>query len=180
MLTDKALVWRFNRGSTDALRSIYEKFKNDLLGLAIALLKDKSAAEDVVHDVFVSFAQTAGQFELKGSLKGYLSVCVANAARDRNKRRSQRNERLCDVEDAGLAADDPVFSAVRDEEAIRLNVLMASLPYEQREIVVLHLHHGMKFRQIAEMRNESINTIQSRYRYGLDKLRSMLNGEVEK
>ena len=162
------------------MRSIYELYKNDLLGLAVALLKDKSAGEDVVHDVFVSFAQRAGRFELKGSLKGYLSVCVANAARDKNKHISRRDERLCDVEDFGLAADNPVYSAVNKEEALHLNELLGELPFAQREVVVLHLHHGMKFRQISDMRDESINTIQSRYRYGLDKLRSLLNSEVEK
>jgi len=157
------------------LRSIYELFKDDLLGLAFGLLKDKAGGEDVVHDVFVSFAQTAGRFELKGSLKGYLSVCAANAARDRNRRRSGRDERLYDIEDVELAGNDPVYSAVRDEEAMRLNGLLGELPYEQREIVVLHLHHGMKFRQIAELQDESINTVQSRYRYGLDKLRALLS-----
>ncbi len=57
---------------------------------------------------------------------------------------------------------------------------MALLPYEQREVLMLHLHSGMKFRQIAETQGVSTNTVQGRYRYGLDKLRSMLNGEVTK
>ena len=86
MLEDKILVFRFNRGSKDALRRIYEKYKDDSLGLAVALLNDISLAEDVVHDVFVSFAQSAGTFNLTGSLKSYLSACVANRARDRNRK----------------------------------------------------------------------------------------------
>ncbi|MHC4501435.1 MAG: hypothetical protein ACYS21_20280 [Planctomycetota bacterium] len=44
---------RFNRGSKDALRRIYEKYKDDLLGLAVTLLRDRSVAEDIVHDVFL-------------------------------------------------------------------------------------------------------------------------------
>ena len=59
MLEDKLLVLRFKRGSSDALVSIYQKYKNDLLGLAIALSHDRTIAEDVLHDVFVSFAQRA-------------------------------------------------------------------------------------------------------------------------
>ncbi len=88
MVEDKILVWKFNRGSKDALRRIYEKYKDDLLGLAITLLRDRSFAEDVAHDVFVSFARTVGTFHLSGTLKGYLSTCVANRARDRNRLRS--------------------------------------------------------------------------------------------
>ena len=55
---------------------------------------------------------------------------------------------------------------------------MAQLPYDQREAVILHLQAGMKFREIANSQNVSINTIQSRYRYGLERLRSLLDGKV--
>jgi len=48
------------------------------------------------------------------------------------------------------------------------------LPYEQRETITLHLHGGLTFREIAEHQDVSINTAQSRYRYGLDRLRSIL------
>ena len=58
-----------------------------------------------------------------------------------------------------------------------MNNALAELPYEQREVVILHVQGGMKFRAIAKSRNVSINTIQSRYRYGLDKLRSLLNSD---
>jgi RNA polymerase sigma-70 factor (ECF subfamily) len=55
---------------------------------------------------------------------------------------------------------------------------MTKLPYEQREAIILRLQGDMKFRQIAEMQGVSIKTSLSRYKYGLDKLRSMMNGEV--
>jgi len=57
---------------------------------------------------------------------------------------------------------------------------MGKLPYEQREVVILHLRAGMRFREIARLQGISVNTIKGRYRYGLDKLRSILNGEMEK
>lgn len=94
MLEDKILIFRFNRGSREALRRIYIKYKNDLLGLAVALLNDVSSAEDVVHDVFVSFSQSVGTFNLTGSLKSYLSTCVANRARDRNRKKYQSDSTL--------------------------------------------------------------------------------------
>jgi len=54
-MEDKLLVIRCKRGSAEALGRIYEKYKTDMLVLAMALLNDKSAAEDVMHDVFLSF-----------------------------------------------------------------------------------------------------------------------------
>ncbi|MBW7988608.1 MAG: sigma-70 family RNA polymerase sigma factor [Planctomycetes bacterium] len=174
---DNILVWKFNRGSKDALRRIYEKFKDDLLGLAISLLRDRSLAEDVVHDVFVSFGGTVGSFGLSGTLKGYLSTCVANSARDRNRLRS----RLAGpdvVETACCDSDGPIENAIGIEESGELQDLLARLPYEQCEVIVLHLHHEMRFREIAKALGISINTVQSRY--GLDKLRSILNSVVTK
>lgn len=180
MVEDKILVWRFNRGSKDALRSIYEKYKDDLFGLAVSLLRDRSVAQDVVHDVFVSFARSCGAFRLNGTLKGYLSTCVANSARDRNRLKSGRDTGLDKVEAVSLNPDGPMQYAMECEESDKLQDLLARLPYEQREVIVLHLHQGMRFREIAKGLDVSINTVQSRYRYGLDKLRSLLNSEVEK
>jgi RNA polymerase sigma-70 factor (ECF subfamily) len=180
MVEDKILVWKFNRGSKDALRRIYEKYKNDLLGLAITLLRDRSLAEDVVHDVFVSFAGAVGTFHLSGTLKGYLSTCVANNARDRNRLRSGRDAGPDVAEAAGSNSNGPMEHAIGHEESGWLNDLLDRLPYEQREVIVLHLHHEMRFREIAKSLGISINTVQSRYRYGLDKLRSILNSMVTK
>jgi RNA polymerase sigma-70 factor (ECF subfamily) len=56
---------------------------------------------------------------------------------------------------------------------------MMELPDEQREIVVLHLQGRMPFREIARLQGISVNTAMSRYRYGLDKLRSALDGELK-
>jgi RNA polymerase sigma factor (sigma-70 family) len=180
MVEDRILVWKFNRGSKDALNRIYEKYKDDLLGLAVTLLRDRSVAEDIVHDVFVSFARGCGTFHLSGTLKGYLSTCVANEARDRNRLKSGRDAGLDATEAFASDSAGPAEYAIGREESKKLQDLLGRLPYEQREVVVLHLRHGMRFREIAKALDVSINTVQSRYRYGLERLRSILNGEINK
>jgi RNA polymerase sigma-70 factor (ECF subfamily) len=179
-IDEKKLIWKFNRGSKDAFQVLYEKYKDDLLGLAITLLRDRSLAEDVVHDVFVSFAGTTGSFRLSGTLKGYLSTCVANTARDRNRLRSSKDVGLDDAESIHSDSDDPVEHAIDCEQTEQSTQLLGRLPYEQREIIVLHLHQEMRFKEIAEALGISINTVQSRYRYGLDKLRSIISSMVTK
>ena len=180
MVEDRILVWRFNRGSKDALRRIYEKYKDALMGLAVTMLRDRTIAEDIVHDVFVSFAGTVGTFHLSGTLKGYLLTCVANRVRDSHRLRSERDVGLNFVDAISSSSDGPVDDAISGEESGQLQDLLARLPYEQREVIVLHLHHGMRFGEIAKALDVSINTLQSRYRYGLDKLRSIVNGGATK
>jgi RNA polymerase sigma-70 factor (ECF subfamily) len=179
VLEDKRLIWKFNNGDRGVLRRIYEKYKNDLVALASALLNDKTAAEDAVHDVFVNFI-TAESFRLTGSLKGYLATCVANNARNRNKARQQRKTISLDKAEAVASdSDGPDCSAILSEQVSHLISSLEQLPYEQREVLVLHLYSGLKFRVIAKCQGVSVNTAQGRYRYGLDKLRSLLNGEAK-
>ena len=83
MLEDELLKWKFRRGSKEALARIYEKYLDTMLTLAAGLLHDVSEAQDVVHDVFVSFAKSAGDFRVRGSLSGYLATSVVNRVRDR-------------------------------------------------------------------------------------------------
>ncbi|MHC4511281.1 MAG: RNA polymerase sigma factor [Planctomycetota bacterium] len=103
---------------------------------------------------------------------------MANCARDRNRLRAGRDVGLDAAEVMKSSSDGPMEYAVSREESSRLDDLLACLPYEQREIIVLHLHQEMRFREIAEAFGVSVNTVQSRYRYGLDKLRSMKNSVV--
>ena len=180
MLEDKLLVWKFNRGNRDCLRIIYEKYKDDLVTLAAALLTNVGAAEDVVHDVFVSFIKSAETFRLTGSLKGYLAACVANKARNKNKADRRRTGTPLDKTDPVTDSSGPESSAIFGEELSRLSEALGRLPYEQREVLILRAYSGMKFRAIARHQNVSVSTVQGRYRYALDKLRSMLNGEVKK
>ncbi len=180
MLEDKLLIWKFNRGSRNVLRGIYEKYKDDLVTLAAALLNDVSSAEDVVHEVFVSFIESSRKFRLTGTLKGYLATCVANNARNRNKARRTHQGIALDQENPAKAdSSNPEFTAIFGEELRQLSWALGQLPYEQREVLLLHTYNGMKFKAIARQQSVSINTVQGRHRYALDKLRSMLNGEIK-
>jgi len=180
MLEDEILKWKFNYGSRDALCRIYEKYQDYLLTLALALLNDVNLAEDVLHDVFVNFAQSAKNFRLPGSLKGYLAACIINRARDRIRTQKRQPRRLDDSSLLTSDADGPELSVIGSEQSIRLNNALAQLPYPQREAVILHHHGAMKFREIAQLQGVSVNTAQGHYRYGLNKLRTLLNSEYEK
>ena len=178
MLQDKLLIWKFNRGRKEVLRHIYEKYKDDLVTLAAALLTDVHSAEDVVHDVFVSFLKSFDKFRLTGSLKGYLATCVANNARNKNKANRGHQSIEGQAVEAESESNNPGAAAIFGEQLRQLSCALGQLPYEQREVLILHVYSGMKFRAIAKSQDVSINTVQGRYRYALDKLRSMLNNEV--
>ncbi len=180
MLEDEILKWKFKSGSSEALARIYEKYVDALLTLAMGLLNDPSEAEDVVQDIFARFARSANGFTLRGSLKAYLTTAVVNGVRDRVRREKRRPG--ASSQDVPLASTSrgPDEALIFTEDAARLSDALTELPHEQRETLMLKLKSNMKFRDIAKIQGVSINTVQGRYRYGLQKLRASLNGEVEK
>ncbi len=174
MLDEKRLIQELKQGSKDALRRIYMEYKDNLLTIAASMLHDTYAAEDVLHDVFVSFAGGIGSLQLRGSLRNYLIASVVNRVRDQFRKKKHH---MVDLEEAGQFPSDsigPEQSAVFGEEAGRLTDALARLPLEQQETIVLHLNAGMKFKEIAQMQKIPLSTVQGRYRYGLEKLRTIL------
>jgi len=179
MLEDKLLVLRCRRGDKDAMCRVYDKYKDYLFTLARALLSEQAEAEDVVHDAFVAFARLARGFRLTGSLKGYLATCVVNGARDQLRARTRWAKVQERARPALAAPDNPQQDAAEVEDVMRLREALRQIPYEQREAVLLRVKGGIKFRDIAKLQGVSISAVHARYRYGLDKLRSLSNGEVK-
>jgi RNA polymerase sigma-70 factor (ECF subfamily) len=179
VLEDRLLIWKLRQGSNAALCRIYEKYRDDLLRLAVSLSNDAATAEDIVQDVFVSFLRQAQQFRLTGSLKSYLATCVANRAR--NVKRTDRVRKAVGLDEAVNIATEswrPDQWIVCSEELRQMAAALALLPDEQREAITLHLQGGLKFREIAAFQHVPLKTALSRYRGGLLKLRSLLNSEV--
>lgn len=177
MLRDRILIRKAKRGQRQAFGQIYERYRDTLLTVAMSLMSDPDMAQDVVQDVFVKFVESLDRFELRGRLKAYLATCVANSARDRLRQIARHGS----VERDGQVEPQPrpLDMAIRNEQLRRLADELAQLPYEQREVVALKVHGGLSFRAIARQRNIRLGTVQSRYRYALDRLRAKMNGKVK-
>ena len=180
MLDDKRLILDLQHGSKEALREIYVRYKDNLLTIAAVLLHDSHAAEDILHDVFITLATAAKRLEFRVSLKNYLIVSVANRVRDKYRKKTHN---FVGLEEAGQITSDsngPEHSAILGEQLQILIDALYRLPFEQREVIIFHLTGGLKFREIAKMLDISTSTVQGRYRYGIARLKTELNGEHEK
>jgi len=176
MLEDHILLYRSRRGDRQAFDRLYEKHLDALLTVAMSLLGHAGDAEDVVQEVFTSFVASLATFRLRGSLRGYLAICVANKCRDLLRRRGRGP---AGVEPPARTVDDPepLALAIRAEEVLRMEQALGRLPYEQREVIALHIHGGLTFRAVARALQVPLGTVQSRYRYALNSLKTALDGE---
>ena len=178
-MKNRLLIERCKQGDTEALQSIYDRYRESLLVVAMALTGNLAEAEDILHDVFLGFVHNLDRFKLSGKLKAYLAVCVVNQARNHLKRANLRQ--ASDVDQVEIVARDqrnPVNTAICNEQVHLISQAMVRLPMEQRSVIALHLRMGMTFREIGKHLQLSVPTAKSRYRYGITKLRSILNQEV--
>ncbi len=180
MLEDELLKLRFKTGRVDALERIYEKYRDPLLTLAMQLLNDAGAAEDAVQDVFVSLVRSRPTFRLHGSLRSYLATCVLNRARDYLRKGKRRGPVECAAADRPVASDtaSPDGRLLSNERSRLVARALARLPEEQREVIALHLNGQLRLREIAKLQDVPLTTVRGRYRHGINRLRSILNGRL--
>jgi RNA polymerase sigma-70 factor (ECF subfamily) len=159
---------------------IYDKYKLDLLKLAMLLTGNIHHSEDAVQDVFVRLAESYDRISDHGNLKNFLITCLIN--RIRTLRRDSQRHQTAQFDGAATTTSrisPPHQWAVANEQMQRISEAMRQLPVEQREVVTLRFEGEMGFGDIARIQNVSVNTVQGRYRYGMEKLRSLLKSEVE-
>lgn len=159
----------------DSLAALYDQHAAGLYAYVLTITADEAEAEDIVHEVFERvIARRQRLFGLRNPA-GYMYRSARNAAYDRLRHRAVR-ERVkdCMTPPTILEPVDPLAEA---EETQRVNEALATLPLEQREVVLLRFYQDMTFRQIARVMGSSTNTAASRCRYALAKLRELLGEE---
>ena len=176
MMEDRHLIRQFKRGSPEALAAIYDKYVGLLVKVAGGMLNDRPSAEDIVHDTFVKLAQSAKTLAIQGSLKAYLVTCVTKRVRDQFRKKVLP---VSNASEKAVSINDPEQIMMHHETGQMIRQALAALPDEQRDVIVLRVQADLTFREIAEMLGIPENTAQSRCCYGMEKLKHLLNGELE-
>jgi RNA polymerase sigma-70 factor (ECF subfamily) len=153
---------------TARLRTFYLRHRQELFSYALSITRNRATAEEAVH---TAFARLLEKPRAPLRLKAYVFRSVRNAAID--QWREERAGRDAYLELAGRpgSAEGPAGGVGEDEELYRA---MDALSEDERECIVLKIHQGMTFREIAAVRGVSINTAASWYRRGLDRMRAAL------
>ena len=144
---------------------LYDEYGASLFRYALMLLADHATAEDAVQQVFSAVMRQKGALD---NAAHYLRRAVRNECYSALRRR---------VAQPVLAKPllEPIsVEAVSVDQRIALERAIVTLPPEQREVIHLHVFEGMSFQETADATGESINTVASRYRYALEKLRNEL------
>ncbi|MCW3017647.1 MAG: sigma-70 family polymerase sigma factor [Solirubrobacterales bacterium] len=166
------------RGDADAFQLIYDRHARVAFSLAYRMTGDRSAAEDVVQEAFLSFWRSSARYDFtRGSVRTWVLGIVHKRAIDNLRRSLVHSKRRASdegVEERFAAAEFTDVEVARRDEASEVRTALQTLPPEQSKVIELAYFGGFTHSEIAEMMETPIGTIKGRMRLGLEKLRQQL------
>ncbi len=178
-----ALVARTVNGEGDALAALYDATAPLVHGLALRILGDRGAAEEVTADVYLQVWRQAVRYDAtRGTPLAWLLMLARSRAIDRLRARAGR---LRDLESAQAAEALPSLAAGPDEDAVvaeRRRIVVAALGRlapEQRAPIELAYYAGKSHSEIAIVLGLPLGTVKTRIRLGMTRLRDVLAAAFE-
>ncbi len=156
-----------------AVESLWNYYASDLFAFLQAVLCSRHDAEDVLQTVFLTIARKRHRLAGASNLDAYVYRIARNeAARFASHRKKEQRTRV-ESESWLMVAESRLESS---DLAEQLQAALARLPQPQREAIVMKVYKQKTFLDISRILGLSANTVASRYRYGMEKLRTLLRG----
>ncbi len=167
--SDLSLVARIRAGDESAMAQLYDRCSSIVYAVALRVLGDTGAAEDVLQDVFLQLWRRPSQFDsTRGQMAAWLSVIARNRAIDRLRQRTPDT----DLEDVVLSVQpDLEGEAERSRVMQKVRGVLASMPVPQRSALEMAYFEGLTHSEIASRTGEPLGTVKTRIRSGLLLLR---------
>ena len=157
----------------EAFETLYNELSKFVYSVSYNILHDTFLAEDCVHDTFLHIKNSAHRFEKGRSVKSWVFAIARNVSLTLYK--SQK--RTVSIDDdivKNFSVDD--FSD-KSDTAVLVREIIMTLKEKDREIILMHLNEGMKFREIAQVLDVPLGTVIWRYNYILSKIRKKIDLE---
>jgi RNA polymerase sigma-70 factor (ECF subfamily) len=167
--TDVSLVWAIRSGDESALATLYDRYSSIVYAVALRVLSDTGAAEDVLQEVFMQLWRNPGVFDSsRGNLGAWLGVISRNRAIDILRKRRPET----DIADVVVSVEpDMAGDAERARAMERVRGALGSMPAAQRSALEMAYFEGLTHTEIAARTGEPLGTIKTRIRAGLQALR---------
>lgn len=179
--TDRQLIEAYIRGNEECFQELLKRYKSRVFGKISIYIKDRAAAEDIFQDTFLKaiHALKEGQYNEEGKFSAWIMRIAHNLCIDyfRNKKKMPMTRGNDDYDPFDYISSG---DKTTEEQAINKQVLsdtkklLAQLPDEQREIVMMRLYYDMSFKEISDSLDISINTALGRMRYALINMRKLI------
>lgn len=175
--SDGELLTQIAAGDVHAVGELYDRYASTLFPIALRIVRDRTEAEDLLHDAFVAVNDRAAQYAPdRGSVIAWLVTLVRNLSIDRTRRRDRRGSLARDViaHEPPASARDPERLTSEASERDKIRRALSTLPEAQRQTLEVAFFEGLSYPEIAARENVPLGTIKSRAARALAALREAL------
>ena len=159
-----------------ALELIYNLMGQQIYGYILSIVCSEHEAEDLMHDLFMKIVVKRHRIIKADNFKAYIFRMARNLAME--KMRHNKKEKAF-LKNADYLIINEQEEEISDKNKQELHLALLELPIEQKEVITMKIFQEMTFEKISESLGLSINTLASRYRYGMKKLRKILQGRIK-
>lgn len=172
MTSDLALVTAIRSGDQGAMAALYDRYSSIVYSVALRVLQDTGAAEDVLQEIFMQLWRNPGAFDAnRGNMAAWLAVISRHRAIDALRRRRPENN----IEDLVVSIEpDLAGDADRVRTMDKVRGALETMPSTQRSALEMAYFEGLTHVEIADKTGEPLGTIKTRIRAGLLSLRKVL------
>lgn len=170
-LPDNKLRAALARNDPAAVELMWDRYAGDLFAYLQAVLCSRHDAEDVLQTVFLRIVRKRHRLAGARRLDAYVYKIARNEAYSFIGRR-KKDRKIKALDESWLIVPDGHKEL--DDLAEQFQVTLALLPQQQREVIVMKIYRQKTFLEISWLLGLSQNTVASRYRYGMEKLRTLM------
>jgi RNA polymerase sigma-70 factor (ECF subfamily) len=164
-ISDAEIIARIYSGDEDAMALLYDRYSNVVYAVALRVLSDGSAAEDILQDVFMQLWRNPQAFNAsRGSLATWLAVIARNRAIDQLRKRRPEVEA---AETVISVAPELESTAERKLAIEKVRAVLAGMSAEQRAALEMAFFEGLTHVEIAGKTGQPLGTVKTRIRSGL-------------
>ena len=159
---DAELMREIRADNMFAFDELYSRYSKRLYKFAFAILKSVEESENILQDVFLNLWEKRNNVEKDASVKYYIFTVTYNSAISiirKKVKETQFFDYLRSLQE--LNQDPPSLELEFNELKKSLNTIIGQLPQRQKEVYILHKEEGLKYQEIAERLNISVNTIET-------------------
>lgn len=193
--TDEVLIRRCRRGDERSFDILFERYKARIYTFILRFLRDPKTAEDVFQETFIRVFRKARHFRQQAKFSTWLYTIAANLCRDELKRRKRRqnvslDEPLTDnghegrvvgrIETTAALTNGPRAEAEKREIGRVVFSALEELPENAKQVIELHMIHGLRYREVAEILGCPIGTVQSRMHNAVQQLRKKVRAKLRR